>query len=92
MKVIIVHRRDMTHSRVSDIYVIKRKHDKENIIKLLMPQNPNDVDVSLFVIPIVGMGGMRKTTLAKFVFNDERIRECFPLKRWVCVSDDFDIK
>ena len=92
MKVIIVHRRDMTHSRVSDIYVIKRKHDKENIIKLLMPQNPNDVDVSLFVIPIVGMGGMRKTTLAKFVFNDNRIQECFPLKMWVCVSDDFDIK
>ena len=38
-----------------------------------MPQNPNDVDVSLSVIPI-----------AKFVFNDKRIREC--------VSDDFEIK
>jgi len=88
----VVHRRDMTHSRVSDSDVIGRKHDKERIIELLMQQNSNDDDKSLSVIPIVGMGGLGKTTLAKFVFNDSRIQECFPLKMWVCVSDDFDIK
>ncbi|WVZ07591.1 hypothetical protein V8G54_020937 [Vigna mungo] len=88
----VVHRRDMTHSRVSDSDVIGRKHDKENIIELLMQQNPNDDDTSLSVIPIVGIGGLGKTTLAKFVFNDNRVQECFPLKMWVCVSDDFDIK
>ena len=88
----VVHRRDMTHSRVSDSDVIGRKHDKEKIIELLMQQNPNDDDISLSVIPIVGIGGLGKTTLAKFVFNDSRIQECFPLKMWVCVSDDFDIK
>nr|XP_007162214.1 hypothetical protein PHAVU_001G133600g [Phaseolus vulgaris]ESW34208.1 hypothetical protein PHAVU_001G133600g [Phaseolus vulgaris] len=88
----VVHRRDMTHSRVSDSDVVGRKHDKENIIELLMPQNSNDDDTSLSVIPVVGIGGLGKTTLAKFVFNDSRIQECFPLKMWVCVSDDFDIK
>ncbi|KAK8473444.1 hypothetical protein PHAVU_001G134500 [Phaseolus vulgaris] len=89
----VVHRRDMTHSRVNDSDVIGRKHDKEKIIELLMPQNSNDDDdTSLFVIPIVGIGGLGKTTLAKFVFNDSRIQECFPMKMWVCVSDDFDIK
>ncbi|ESW34206.1 hypothetical protein PHAVU_001G133400 [Phaseolus vulgaris] len=87
----VVHRRDMTHSRVSDSDVVGRKHDKEKIIELLMPQNPND-DASLSVIPIVGIGGLGKTTLAKFVFNDSRIQEYFPLMMWVCVSDDFDIK
>ncbi|KAH1077686.1 hypothetical protein GLYMA_19G135700v4 [Glycine max] len=90
----VVHRRDMsrmTHSRVSDSDVIGREHDKEKIIELLMQQNPNDDDKSLSVIPIVGMGGLGKTTLAKFVFNDKRIDECFSLKMWVCVSDDFDI-
>ncbi|KAK7356764.1 hypothetical protein VNO80_16040 [Phaseolus coccineus] len=87
----VVHGRDMTHSRVSDSDVIGRKHDKKNIIDLLMLQNYND-DASLSVIPIVGIGGLGKTTLAKFVFNDSRIQECFPLKMWVCVSDDFDIK
>ncbi|KAG4915883.1 hypothetical protein JHK87_053440 [Glycine soja] len=90
----VVHRRDtsrMTHSRVSDSDVIGREHDKEKIIELLMRQNPNDDDKSLSVIPIVGIGGLGKTTLAKFVFNDKRIDECFSLKMWVCVSDDFDI-
>ncbi|RDX94293.1 putative disease resistance protein RGA1, partial [Mucuna pruriens] len=88
----VVHRREMTHSRVRDSDVIGREHDKEKIIELLMQQNPNDDDISLSVIPIVGIGGLGKTTLAKFVFNDKRIHECFPLKMWVCVSDDFDIK
>ena len=88
----VVHQRDMTHSRMSDSDVIGRKDDKEKIIKLLMQQNSNDDDTSLSVIPIVGIGGMGKTTLAKFVFNDKRIQECFPLKMWVCVSADFDIK
>ncbi|XP_027920003.1 disease resistance protein RGA2-like [Vigna unguiculata] len=88
----VVHRRDMTHSRVSDSDVIGRKHDKEKIVELLLQQNPNDDDTSISVIPIVGIGGLGKTTLAKFVFNDSRIQEHFPLKMWVCVSDDFDIK
>ncbi|RZB47803.1 putative disease resistance protein RGA1 [Glycine soja] len=91
---LVVHRRDtsrMTHSRVSDSDVIGREHDKEKIIEILMQQNPNDDDKSLSVIPIVGIGGLGKTTLAKFVFNDKRIDECFSLKMWVCVSDDFDI-
>ncbi|KAL2952645.1 hypothetical protein AAZX31_19G123200 [Glycine max] len=86
------NRRDMsrmTHSRVSDSDVIGREHDKEKIIELLMQQNPNDDDKSLSVIPIVGIGGLGKTTLAKFVFNDTRIDGCFKLKMWVCVSDDF---
>ncbi|CAJ1911780.1 unnamed protein product [Sphenostylis stenocarpa] len=88
----VVHTREMTHSRVNDSDVIGREHDKETIVQLLMQQNPNVNDTSLSVIPIVGIGGLGKTTLAKFVFNDKRIEQCFTLKMWVCVSDDFDIK
>ncbi|CAJ1911594.1 unnamed protein product [Sphenostylis stenocarpa] len=88
----VVHTREMTHSRLSDLDVIGREHDKEKIIELLMQQNTDDDDTSLSVVPIVGIGGLGKTTLAKFVFNDSRIQECFPLKMWVCVSDDFDVK
>ncbi|QCD97442.1 disease resistance protein RPM1 [Vigna unguiculata] len=40
----VVHRRDMTHSRVSDSDVIGRKHDKEKTIELLTQQNSNDAD------------------------------------------------
>jgi len=88
----VVHRRDMTYSYVVDSDVIGRNHDKENIIRLLVQQNPNNNDKSLSVISIVGIPGLGKTTLAKIVFNDRRIHELFQLKMWVCVSNDFNIK
>ncbi|KAL3015499.1 hypothetical protein AAZX31_06G159700 [Glycine max] len=91
----LVPRREMTHSHVDASGVIGRGNDREEIIKLLMQPHPHgdgDGDKSLCVIPIVGIGGLGKTTLAKLVFNDKRMDELFQLKMWVCVSDDFDIR
>ncbi|CAJ2672119.1 unnamed protein product [Trifolium pratense] len=88
-----MQRREYTYSHVEASKVIGRENDKEAIIKLLMESNlQGDGGKSLCVIPIVGIGGLGKTTLAKLVFNDNRIDEVFQLKVWVCVSNDFDIR
>ncbi|KOM34220.1 hypothetical protein LR48_Vigan02g037000 [Vigna angularis] len=85
----VVHVREMTHSHVTPSNVIGREHDKQEIIKLLLK---DDHGQSLSVISIVGMGGLGKTTLAKLVFNDPIIHACFPLRMWICVSNDFELR
>ena len=78
----------VTHSYVRASDVIGREDDKENIIHLLM--EPCD-KFNVSVIPIRGLGGLGKTTLAKLVYNDERVQSHFGLKMWVCVSENFDV-
>ncbi|TYJ36608.1 hypothetical protein E1A91_A05G318400v1 [Gossypium mustelinum] len=70
----------------SDVY--GRDDEKEEIMKLLDPQNPSKNQIA--VIPIVGMGGLGKTTLAQLIYNDPRVDKWFNRKAWVCVSEEFD--
>ncbi|WRX25205.1 Leucine-rich repeat - like 10 [Theobroma cacao] len=79
-----------THSFVQAADIIGRDEDKEKIIKSLMQDPPDGENIS--VLPIVGIGGLGKTALAKLVLNDEIIDGEFQLKIWVCVSDDFHLK
>ncbi|XP_022004638.1 putative disease resistance protein At3g14460 [Helianthus annuus] len=69
--------------------VIGREIEKEKLLNKLLQDEPCKENFS--VLPIVGMGGVGKTTLARFLYNDTQVKGRFELHAWVCVSDDFDI-
>ncbi|XVE68887.1 hypothetical protein DITRI_Ditri09bG0105300 [Diplodiscus trichospermus] len=75
-------------SLVDESGVYGRDDDKEAIVKFLDPKYASDNQMD--VIPIMGMGGIGKTTLAQLIYNDKRVKEWFDLKAWVCVSEEFD--
>ncbi|KAL5227181.1 hypothetical protein ABZP36_015446 [Zizania latifolia] len=55
-----------------------RDVEKDNIVELLMKGKTDD----LVVLPLVGVGGVGKTTLARFVYHDQRIKDHFDLRMW----------
>ncbi|XP_058224292.1 putative disease resistance RPP13-like protein 1 [Rhododendron vialii] len=77
-----------TTSLVDESCVYGRENDKEEIMKLLLSDGESSYDV----IPIVGMGGMGKTTLAQLLYNDCTVDAHFGEKAWVYVSDVFDVE
>ncbi|CAL9025757.1 unnamed protein product [Prunus brigantina] len=75
--------------------VIGRESEKEEIVNLLMQQGDDDQSGNsnnkVSVIPIVGIGGLGKTTLAKWVYDDKRVVGHFELRMWACLPVDFEL-
>ncbi|KAJ1700878.1 hypothetical protein LUZ63_000657 [Rhynchospora breviuscula] len=46
----------------------------------------------LHVLPIFGLGGVGKTTIAKIVYNNEIVKKTFDRRAWVYVSENFGVK
>ncbi|XP_023887785.1 putative disease resistance protein RGA3 [Quercus suber] len=86
---VVTRVRDQTYSFVCEEEVIGREEDKKAIIDLLLDY---DVQENVSFMSMVGIGGLGKTTLAQYVYNDEKVKNYFELRMWVCVSDVFDVK
>ncbi|KAK4261270.1 hypothetical protein QN277_004293 [Acacia crassicarpa] len=79
-----------TSSIITQPQFYGREVDKEKIVGFLVGDASNLEDVSVY--PIIGIGGLGKTTLAQQVFNDRRVVDHFTLRIWECVSEDFNMK
>ena len=86
---VVSRERDQTYSFIHEEEVIGREDEKKTIIDMLLNINGKE---NVSFISIVGIGGLGKTTLAQYVYNDEEVKSYFELKIWVCVSDVFDVK
>ncbi|KAG7942222.1 hypothetical protein I3843_16G090400 [Carya illinoinensis] len=63
----------------------------EAVHQVLISDKKSDAFTKVSVIPIVGMGGIGKTTLAQPLYNYKKVQSFFDLKAWACVSEDFDV-
>ncbi|XP_038900462.1 disease resistance protein RGA2-like [Benincasa hispida] len=70
--------------------VVGRDVEVESIVKQVIEDGSKEQE-AISILPIVGMGGLGKTTLAKMVFNHQMIKQHFDKTIWVCVSEPFNV-
>ncbi|CAN6696413.1 unnamed protein product [Malus baccata var. baccata] len=79
-----------TSSFVDASGIFGRETEKDSLVSKLV-SDTSEEGRGILIIPIVGMGGVGKTTLAQLAYNDAVVNARFQIKKWIWVSDRFDV-
>ncbi|KAL9178023.1 hypothetical protein ABFS82_01G097900 [Erythranthe guttata] len=72
--------------------VCGRESERETLVAKLVAEGSSEQEAcGVCLLSVVGVGGLGKTTLAQLAYNDSRVKNCFELRIWICVSDPFDV-
>ncbi|KAI3464147.1 hypothetical protein Pfo_020810 [Paulownia fortunei] len=66
--------------------IVGQEGDKELLTGELLKENSK-----LQVVPIIGLPGIGKSTLAKSIYDDPHIQNSFSIRAWVTVSQEYQV-
>ncbi|KAM3249926.1 hypothetical protein T459_32335 [Capsicum annuum] len=75
----------MAQNDINDDETVGFENEEEKIIQYLI-RGTNELDV----VPIVGMGGQGKTTIAKKVYDNKRVLYHFDVQAWCSISQTYN--
>ncbi|KAL2486865.1 putative disease resistance RPP13-like protein 1 [Abeliophyllum distichum] len=76
-----------TDAITADPVFVGRENDESKFVE----QITGKINEVFSVLPIVGMGGIGKTALARCIFNHPHTETHLNERIWVCVSENFDV-
>nr|UBY06936.1 NBS-LRR disease resistance protein [Dasypyrum villosum] len=85
---VILHRPQTASIIIQDTLYGRKGIFKETINPIT---TVTDATQTVYVLPIVGPGGIGKTTFTTHLYNDARTKKHFDVQVWVCVSTDFNV-